>query len=326
MYLNHTLFEWLLTQRQEDQFLPVASISQWKELLGKRSADWETPFERAVVFGFMADRVAFAFIAGFRAALQHLIPALSPERFAAFCVTEEGGNHPRAIKTRLEPGSDQDCGWVLNGKKSFITGAQEADVIFVAASAGVDEGGKNRIKLVMLERQLPGIEIQPLPPLPFIPEIKHGTVVFNKVAMADSDLLPGDGYTRYVKPFRIIEEVYVLASLLGYLLRLTFHYSLSHSLAERLLALMVLAQGIAESDLQSAQTHILFAGFRQQFERLLADCQPDLDRLPANVREEWLRDCAILNIAEQARVKRLANAWSHYTRKHAVPSTGVDAK
>jgi hypothetical protein len=147
-------------------------------------------------------------------------------------------------------------------------------------------------------------------PLPFVPEIEHGTVILTNVLVVNDRILPGDGYTCYVKPFRIIEEIHVMASLLGYLIRLAFQYSLGQSLIEQQLAMLVVAQSMAESDLESAQTHIIFAGFRHQLNRFISDLQPCLTQLPAKVRENWLRDRSILKIAEQARIKRLANAWS----------------
>ena len=51
---------------------------------------------------------------GYRAALRALVPELGDRR-ASFCVTEAGGNHPRAIETRLE--NDRVTGPEADGRR-----------------------------------------------------------------------------------------------------------------------------------------------------------------------------------------------------------------
>ncbi len=307
--MEESIIHWLLSKRNNFQPETITSLGQWKGTMRERFTEWEFTIDRAIAFGFEADRVAYAFIAGFRAALQHLIPSLDPRLFVSFCITEESGNTPKAIKSTLKALDDSENQWELNGKKTFITGAAEADQIFVAASTGKDKKGRNRIKLVRLDSGLPGIKIREMSPLPFIPEISHGKVNFLNVGLSRESILPGDGYSDYVKPFRIIEEIHVTAALLGYLARVVMEYKWDRTYLEKIVALIKLARTLWHSNLQSPDTHIAYAGFSQLIQQLIEKMSPLWKTVPDNTRKSWERDQAILGIAEKARKKRLENAW-----------------
>src|SRR4051812_21347153 len=88
------------------------------------------PIESAILGGFCADRVGFAFAAGYHAALRALVPSLPRDHLVGLCATEAGGVHPRAIETRLEGGR-------LRGTKSFATLAPSADELLIVASTGM---------------------------------------------------------------------------------------------------------------------------------------------------------------------------------------------
>jgi alkylation response protein AidB-like acyl-CoA dehydrogenase len=61
----------------------------------------------------------------------YLIPALSGEKVSAFALTEpDAGSDVRGIKTRA---AKVDGGWVLQGRKTFITNAPIADFMIVVA-------------------------------------------------------------------------------------------------------------------------------------------------------------------------------------------------
>jgi hypothetical protein len=310
--MNGSVTEWLLLKRKGFEALKVDSLSHWKKIMKERFIEWEHTVDRAIAFGFEADRVAFAFIAGFRAALQHLIPGLNPSLFVSFCITEEGGNTPGAINSTLIPEDETKNQWILNGKKSFITGALEADQVFVAASTGQDKQGRKRIKLVVLESETPGITIKTLPPLPFIPEISHGEVSFTNVNLSNDSILAGDGYADYIKPFRIFEEIHVTAAILGYLTRIGMLYSWDRKDLEKIITLIKLVRALWRSDLQAPDTHIAYAGFSHLIQELLTDIKPHWEKVPKEVRVCWERDQAILGIAEKAGKKRLENAWMSF--------------
>ena len=71
-----------------------------------------SPLEQAIWGGAHVDRLGYAFVAGYSAALARMFPG-APAR-SALAVTEAGGNHPRAIATRLADGK-------LTGEKTFVS-------------------------------------------------------------------------------------------------------------------------------------------------------------------------------------------------------------
>ena len=114
-----------------------------------------SPFDRAVIAGFRADRLAGAFAGGYQGALRTLVPGTlaDDDVIASFCVSEPGGNSPRAIESRLTPRAGG--GFTLNGHKRWSTMAPVASVLLVAAHEGVDDAGRKRFKLVRVDATAP---------------------------------------------------------------------------------------------------------------------------------------------------------------------------
>jgi alkylation response protein AidB-like acyl-CoA dehydrogenase len=106
--------EHVLTASHE--VLVVESLETWWRRHAALAATFEPPVELALVGGFAADRLGYAFASGYAAASRALFPGSA--RPAALAATEVGGVHPRAIATRL---SERDDGWQLDGEKTFVT-------------------------------------------------------------------------------------------------------------------------------------------------------------------------------------------------------------
>src|SRR5215475_13863930 len=184
--------------------------------------------------GAAADRLAYAFAAGYQAALRALVPDVMG--IASLLATEEGGGHPSAIRTRLD-------GARLVGRKRFATQGLEAETFLVVASVG-EEAGRNRLRLVSIPAARAGIVRTALPPTPFCPEIGHAEVALD-VEVTPAEILPGDGYDDYLKPFRTIEDVHVHAALLGFLLHTAGRFGWPREASERLLAFLAAAPALA---------------------------------------------------------------------------------
>jgi len=151
-------------------------FDSFRQVLFRESKSWPAPVDRAVVGGFVADCTAFAFASGYCSALQRLVPALGENAITCFCITEEGGGHPRAIKSQLVPSAnDMDKGktFTLNGKKKYVTCAKEADRFLVAASDGIRDDGTNSIRMMTIDSKAPGVRIVPMENLHLVPEISH---------------------------------------------------------------------------------------------------------------------------------------------------------
>ncbi|MCU0511150.1 MAG: acyl-CoA dehydrogenase family protein [Anaerolineae bacterium] len=259
--------------------------------------------------GFLADRAGYAFMAGYQAALRRLVPALPPQRLVALCVTETGGQHPRDLRAHLAPHGSE---YHLGGRKTFVTGAQEAEVFLVVAVEGVIEAAHKHLVLVRLERPAAGLTVTMNPPLPFIPEISHGELHLEAVRVTEADVLEGDGYTRYVKPFRTLEDVHVLAALAGYLCRLARLYGWPTAQQEDWLALLVLLNTLAHSEtVTTPGVHLALAGALRQFGHLLAGV--DWSTVPAAVAQRWQRDRPLLDVAAGLRQQRTQSAWQALT-------------
>jgi alkylation response protein AidB-like acyl-CoA dehydrogenase len=180
---------------------PVPSLAAWLDRLDgldrpdrpDRPERLETPFtdtiDCAAWAGFHADRLGYAFVGGYEAALRRLVGGQPGRGRRCLAATEAGGAHPRAIATKLEGG-------VLRGEKTFATLASVADELLVIASTGASADGKNALVLVRVPRDAPGLRIVDRPPTPFAPEIPHATVTFDDFAVDPGAVLAGDGYTR----------------------------------------------------------------------------------------------------------------------------------
>jgi alkylation response protein AidB-like acyl-CoA dehydrogenase len=265
----------------------------------------------AIAGGFLADCPAYAFAAGYWAALYRLLPNLPKTPVPALCISEKQGPHPAKIKCRLERTADQ---WQLDGKKHFVTCGQEADLLLVAASIGTDPDGKNMLRLVRVEKDQNGIAVKPLDkPLAILPEIGHGVVVFSAVAVSTEDILPGDGYRAYIKPFRTIEDLHVIAAILGYLLRVGLRCDWARPAQAQLLALLLTTRTIARADFTAPEIHIATGGAIAALQLLLENLESGWDRVDPRTRSAWRRDRAVLDIAADARQKRLAAAWKQFS-------------
>ncbi|WP_028351578.1 acyl-CoA dehydrogenase family protein [Bradyrhizobium murdochi] len=95
---------------------------------------------------------------------RYLDPIMSDDKRCAFAFVEpEGGSDP-ARNTSTCAKRDGD-GWVINGSKIFVSGFENADLVFVLALTGEEKGAKN-MSIFAVERGRPGlIEDGPVPML-----------------------------------------------------------------------------------------------------------------------------------------------------------------
>lgn len=264
-----------------------------------------TPFVAAAHVACRVDRLGFAFAVGYPAALEHMVPGV--ELPCALCITEDEGNHPRAIQTTLE--SDGD-GYLLSGVKSFVTFGTEARSLIIAARVGVRPDGRPEIAMVRVPSDRAGIELVEHPPTPFVPEVPHARLTLHRVEVREEERLLGDGYSGYVKPFRTIEDIHVLGTAFGYLLGVAQRVGASAVL------LAELAAGLAALDRLSAGPPLdpcLHLALHGVYWRLLAITGgEDLSQLwreaPEDERVRWQRDQPLLGVAKKAREARFRRA------------------
>lgn len=291
---------------------PVGTFEEWKEAWDLLCSRWAAPIDRALAGGLAADRPAWVFAAGYQAAIQCLLGAAATTAIAAICITEKDGPHPARIKSRLRPDAEDPAGWRLDGTKTFVSGAGEADILWVAASIGKTPQGRNLLRLVRVPSQSPGVTVVPLPPLGMLPEMPHARVRFESVPLSNDAVLPGDGYLGAVKPFRTVEDLHVTAAFLAWLFGVGRRAGWRGDIQEAILGLIVLGRSLALAPPLAPHVHVALGGLLGQLRDLQARIEPLWQDVAVTIRERWLRDRKVLAIAEGVRRKRLFAAWRHY--------------
>jgi alkylation response protein AidB-like acyl-CoA dehydrogenase len=253
--------------------------------------------------GRAADRVAWAFAAGYQAALRALWPGAPEGKRFALCATEAQGAHPSQIATLLADG-------VLRGKKRFVTGGDTADVLLVVATTGRGDDGRNRLRVCAIDARRAGVTLRPGVPTPFAPELGHAALELDGVAVSPDEVLPGDGYTAWLKPFRTIEDLHVHAALCGYVIAVARRWRWPHAAVEKLSAIVHGLASLAAEDPLAPATHVALGGALALGSEILESCEPHWSLVEdEEVRARWRRDRPLLDIAGKVRALRLEAAW-----------------
>lgn len=256
------------------------------------------PFELAVLGGRAMATPGLAFLFGYQAALRVLWPS-APAALGALCATERRSVRPADMHSRLE-------GLRVTGRKDFVTAGLEAEWLLVAARCEA-AGESAQLNLAVVYPGEPGVTLEALPTLPLMPEVGHARLTLQHAAC---ELLAGDGWDAYVKPFRSLEDLYVLSALVAWLYGVGQECAWPQALQLRLLGLL---GGCAEGSRQCADSvgcHLLLGGLFAQFNALRGELDQALAAGPEQWAQLWQRDQGVLALATAARDKRLAKAWA----------------
>ncbi|VXC60717.1 acyl-CoA dehydrogenase family protein [Pseudomonas sp. 8O] len=273
-----------------------AGLEDWYARLLVRLGGTPQPFELALLGGLQAATPGLAFLAGYQAALRVLWPA-APWTAGALCVTENRSTRPADMNTRID-------GLQITGRKDFVTAAECADWLLVAAREE-GEGEAPRLALGVVRQGAPGVCIEPLPALPLMPDIGHARL---HLEQAQGERLAGDGWSDYVKPFRTLEDVHVLTAVVAWQFGVGRDSGWPEALLLRLQALLAGCAEVARQAPDAPTTHLLLAGLFATQQALAGELEAAFAAGPAQWAELWQRDKGLLRIAEAARSKRLENA------------------
>ncbi|MEM7678572.1 MAG: acyl-CoA dehydrogenase family protein [Myxococcota bacterium] len=250
------------------------------------------PATRALVGGLRADRVGFAFIAGYHAACERVF---GTTLWPALCVTEQGPPHPRSIACRFEKGR-------LSGTKTYVTGGPLARTLFVLARAEpFDDRSQRRLVVASVRADAPGVSIEPMPPTSFVPEVPHGRVVLDG---AVPDRIMENGWNHFVKPFRTIEDIHVTMAVFAYLGRALHRQKGAPSDVDAISAIVMTLLTIAGASAVEPATHRVLSGAYVLAESIWPRLQ-----LKGEEGDRWIRDQKLLRIAQYARDARQKAAW-----------------
>lgn len=284
-----------------------SSMQQWQALFIRQSADLANSVERAIIGGRCSRNLAFAFAAGYQSALEAMFGLGAAAPLSSLCVSEAKGNHPRMIETRLSPlGKDYE----LTGSKSFVSGGTEAEQLYIACHTGSQENGLPALKLVCIPAASDGVLIEANPALPFMPEVSHGKISLQGVKIRAENLLPGDGYLRYIKPFRTYEDLHVLSAVLGFRLGEACEAAWPTDVIEQHLSLCLATRSLAEQALDTPESHLMLAGLRSQIHQLIAQSDALFESHNPAGFALWQRDKPILKMAAKAHQTRTQKAWA----------------
>ena len=314
---NHSasFFEHLLSNTKNR--LHYTSISEWHQNFLKITEQIPSTLEQAALGGRFSTNMSFAFSAGYQSAIQCLFKP-DTRTLASLCITEKEGNHPRNIKSIL---AERKQSWQLNGSKSFITGANDAAQLYIAVTeppvfeAHTKEHAietRPNIKMLSVPANLSGIKVEPMPPLPFVPDISHGTATFEHVNIQAAQILAGDGYTQYVKPFRTHEDIHVLAAILGFRIGEALNSNWSQKSIEAHLMLLSSLLSLNTDNFNNPTTHLVFSGCRTQFNALVQQTDEEFKQNNPEGFRDWKIDKALLDIASKAHKVRTQRAWENF--------------
>ena len=281
----------------------------------------EAPALIALRGGHAADRLGWAFAAGYQAALRALVdrpgwPGWAPEDLVALCLTEATGNRPRDLQASAC--RTPDGGWLLNGHKRWTTLGPACDQLLVVvrdadadADAATDAAAAAPALIALrVPADAPGLRFEPMPPTPFVPEVPHAGLSLAAVHLPEPARLPGDGWNDVGKPFRTHEDTLVGVAALAHLLREARRLGWPHDWRQRALATLQALLVAADAPASEPRTHVLLAGALDGAQALYAECPALWARTPDDpAAARGPRDLGLMQVARAARVQRAERAW-----------------
>jgi alkylation response protein AidB-like acyl-CoA dehydrogenase len=121
---------------------------------------------------------------------QWLAPMAAGTVKVAFAITEpDAGSNSHQISTSAHRDGDT---YVINGQKTFITAADQADALLAVTRTGTDPSGRAQLSLLLVDRDAPGVEMHRIPMTFEITE-KSYSVFFDNVAVPADRIVGGEG-------------------------------------------------------------------------------------------------------------------------------------
>lgn len=275
---------------QQPLFLNIQALGD--ELLNGESLDLDC----ALALGLRCSNLSQAFALAYRCALQTLVPTLDKSSWAAMCVTEAQGNHPKQLQAYLDETQK------VFGHKSFVTMAGLAKQLIVIVKQG-EQDGRPCLKAVNISTADPHVEVSVMPAMKMLQEVSHGQVHFNGAAGA---LLQGDGHELYSKPFRTLEDAHILVACSAMLLGQALRHQMKSGVVQKALSVMAVVKDLMQQEepwqhLQLAEGFSLFSLLCELFDQELLFCTPEF-------AQQWQADKALFSIAAKARAARTEKA------------------
>ncbi|EJL87114.1 hypothetical protein PMI15_01206 [Polaromonas sp. CF318] len=280
-------------------------IPVWRE--AQRANAGRGPYLSAIAAALRSDRLAWAFFSGYQGAIQAAFPDQTRPGLVTALGVNESGRKITQIKTLLDREGPNRR---LTGSKSWIVGGLDVQSLFILSkvSDGPTEG-PGSMTMVHLPIKSQGVRRGRPRPQNVIPELPHTGVKFNAVCLAESQVIPGDGYGDYAKPFRTREDVFVTGCALAYLLAEARSGSWSTKWLQRCIAAITGLEACSVMDPRETNAHILTAGALSFAADVLCESEQLWLASQTSARERWNRDFPLLELGKEARKLRSIKAW-----------------
>lgn len=280
-------------------------IPVWRE--AQREHAVRGPYLSAISAALRADRLAWAFFGGYQGAIQAAFPDQTHPGLVAALGVNESGRKITQITTVL----DRDGQSLrLQGSKSWIVGGPDVQVLFVLAKlGGGPSDGPGSMAMVHLPLASQGATRGNPRPQSVIPELPHAGVEFNAVPIGESQVIRGDGYADYAKPFRMREDVFVTGCALAYLLAEARSASWPTKWSQRCVAAIAGLEACSAADPRETNAHILAAGTLSFAADVLRESEQHWVESQVSARKRWARDLPLLELGKEARRLRTIRAW-----------------
>lgn len=268
----------------------------------------ELPFKKALIGGFMSQQFSFAFMSGYQAALEKMFPNIAPNELKALCVSEKKGGHPKTMETTLIDNR-------VNGLKTYVTAGTDVAHLLVQCKTEKEENGRPLFKIVHIPSTAKGIEITnfELPMMkkgePMMKEVKHGKLLLNNTEVRERQILEGNGYVDFTKPFRTLEDIHVGVAYQAMLLRQAIEYNWDADLRDQLLLNLHTLKYLDTLPPSAKETHLLLTANDQNFEDLQPTINENLAKhAPFPFKENWALNKRIIFMSEKLKATRLEKA------------------
>ena len=279
-------------------------LKQW----GPGTPASSSAFERLIQVALRADGRLKAGSAGHQAAIRRLFPATPDDAITAFCVSEDQGPKPSGILSTLTPKGD---GFVLNGRKRWGSMSPLADLLYIAASIG-QKDGRNQLRMVKVATGSAGLSLDSNGYEAYAGHMPIADLILTDIAVEASDVIEADAYEAFIKPFRLVEDVYNTAGTQIGLLTLGRTHGWPQELLENLIGLIIQAHTISQTPMARPADVLLMSAYFRASSALWDRLGAAWDLVPEAERAAWSPQTGTLGVAARARETRRQQAWASF--------------
>lgn len=294
------MIEQLIQLRDKIPLSVYRSAKEWFSAYQQFTQE-QSPIDKAIIGGFMSQQLSFTFLGAYQAALENMFPSIAPGRLKALCISEANGNHPNAIETTL-------IDHHINGLKTYITAGSDVEHLFVLCKTQQVVKGRALLKMVHVPRDASNIEISDFD-FPMLRDMKHGKLRLTNTPIEHHQILEGDGYSQYTKPFRTLEDICVGVACQAMFLRQAFEHQWNAQLRDQLLLNIHTLRSLFSLPPSDQETILLLAAADQHIQALLPEIEAHLaNQADSHIWKDWEMNKAVLSMGKKLKELRLVKA------------------